>query len=259
MWAGALPRPFLFSSFPHLSISAFPHSVISAYNEGMKETTETLIPAGFITLNAVMTELGKSDSTIERLVSSGDLRSTTIPRPGRKPERVYAVEDVDRLKAAKARPANSAGAIATRPAGSAGAIARGVTADVAHDLIERLMAPKPLSVSEKLWLTIDEAAVYSGLAKADLRRLRGQGEIIARKSGGWKIQRSSLEAFARREQSVYVAECLCGAVLISHEAETRCGNCGRIVAFDFKESNEGTVKTKATADMSIAERLDERK
>jgi excisionase family DNA binding protein len=52
-----------------------------------------------------------------------------------------------------------------------------------------------VGVTEKLWLSLDEAAAYSGLSKADLYRLVQDGKLQGRKSPGWKIRRASLEAF----------------------------------------------------------------
>jgi len=42
----------------------------------------------------------------------------------------------------------------------------------------------PLTV--KLFLTLPEAARYSGLPAAYLRRLIASGELPARKAGGWR-------------------------------------------------------------------------
>jgi hypothetical protein len=41
----------------------------------------------------------------------------------------------------------------------------------------------------------------------------------------------------RRPLSVYVLPCPCGATVESHQAETRCGNCGLTLVADFRNEN----------------------
>jgi hypothetical protein len=156
--------------------------------------------------------LGKSQTTIERLVAAEELRSKLEPRPGRKPERVYHAGDIERLMN------NPTLSHATQQKTMALALP-----DTLSDSLRRLLdviaqqaaerkaeadrkaesERKPsVSISEKLWLTLGEAADYSGLARADLLKLCRTADpnslapsLTVRKSGGWKILRKSLEAF----------------------------------------------------------------
>lgn len=48
--------------------------------------------------------------------------------------------------------------------------------------------------SQKLFLTIPEAAVVSGLSQAHLRRICQKGGLGALRDRGWKIRRKDLEA-----------------------------------------------------------------
>ncbi len=49
-------------------------------------------------------------------------------------------------------------------------------------------------LSERLFLTIPEAADYSGLPQSHIRRLMGEGKLEAMKTGaGWRIRRVDLE------------------------------------------------------------------
>jgi hypothetical protein len=45
------------------------------------------------------------------------------------------------------------------------------------------------------WITLDEAVIAFGMARADLLALCRAGSLTARKAGGWRILRRSLEAF----------------------------------------------------------------
>jgi excisionase family DNA binding protein len=55
-------------------------------------------------------------------------------------------------------------------------------------------APEAASVSAKLFLTLPEAAAYTGLTKGLLRRMVAEGLLAARKDRGWKIRRVALES-----------------------------------------------------------------
>ncbi len=57
-------------------------------------------------------------------------------------------------------------------------------------------APEP--PQPKLWLSLEEAAAYSGLEARTLKRLCEEGKLVGIKEwrSGWKIRRASLEAFA---------------------------------------------------------------
>lgn len=162
------------------------------------------LPPGFVDRAAAMRELGKSDSTIERLVANGELGSRTVPRPGRRAERVYSSADIERLKEreeqrAQARPPS---ALAVRqPSESPQWQAVQAILDRIQQQQTRLLdapaAPaKPqVEIKDKLWLSLDEAVAYSGLARRDLIQMCREGKVVARKSGGWKILRKSLEVF----------------------------------------------------------------
>ena len=152
--------------------------------------------------------LEKSDTSVERLVRNGDLESKLFPTPGRRPIRYYVVESVEKFKEREerriaARPPSQFAKTVTRllkekdrPESTSLALAvPDAAVTTLRELLKPFTAPKPVAVTEKLWLSLDEAAAYSGLARADLQRLIEVGTLAARKSGGWKILRKSLEAF----------------------------------------------------------------
>jgi len=174
------------------------------------------IPPGYVTREQAMQTLEKSDTSIERLVRTGELESKLFAVPGRRPIRYYTVKSVEAFRALEerkreVRPPSVVAKrekekeqrIAERPPT---ALVSDATAATLREMIERLMAPKPITVIQKLWLSLDEAAELSGLARADLAKLcreaigqlpaSSHDTLLVRKSGGWKIQRKSLEEFA---------------------------------------------------------------
>jgi hypothetical protein len=52
----------------------------------------------WVSMIQAMKLLDRSHSTIERLAADGRLQSKLIPLPGRKPQRVFLVADIERLK-----------------------------------------------------------------------------------------------------------------------------------------------------------------
>jgi hypothetical protein len=173
------------------------------------------VPAGYLPRREALAALGISDATLDRLVKQGELRSRLAPRAGRKPERVYLAEDVEKRKREgeerrRARPP-SAIAVSSRGGRDGPFVPFDGTLTIrAMQTALRALETRPLSrpqveLKDKLWLSLDEAVAYSGLAKADLlfvcqESLQAQErtereQLIVRKSGGWKILRRSLEAF----------------------------------------------------------------
>jgi hypothetical protein len=147
--------------------------------------------------------LGKSQTTIERLVAAEELRSKLEPRPGRKPERVYHAGDIERLVnnptlSHATQQKTMALALPDTLSDSLRRLVDVIAQQADERKADRKVEPEPkpyVPLSEKLWLTLAEAAEYSGLARADLKRLIEKEKLIARESRGWKILRKSLEAF----------------------------------------------------------------
>ena len=169
---------------------------------GKANAVLTLEP-GWLTRVEALEKLGKSRSTLERLVEVGEVSTKQQEVEGRRPMTLYKTADIERIAAAPPRP----------PAAPQGSQQLALASDLGNALralLERqaapqMAAPAPVVVrlTEKLWLTLDEAVEYSGLAKSDLRELcrLNYGSVakppplVVRKSGGWKILRTSLEAF----------------------------------------------------------------
>lgn len=183
----------------------------------MNETTSeapAILPAQWITIAEATKLLGRSYKTVERLVSAGHIKTMVEPRAGRKPERLYDSQDVSRL-AERAMPrangsvAASEGAppdslaIRKRPAPPS------LPLEVLQPVVERMAGAMEQTAAAmtrafdqkpepaKLWLSLEEAAAYTGLSKSDLKRARLEGKVTALRSGrGWRYRRVSLDDFA---------------------------------------------------------------
>jgi hypothetical protein len=172
--------------------------------------------------------LGISKSTIERMVLSRKLRSKTTPRPGRKPERLYKAEDVRSIKGDKEEREQQAleslqrlsqqrkeaaderaehnvvkDAVRTTVKNLTPAGGNGFHASKFQDLLMRSLGAKggPLQAdgTTQFWLSVEEAAILSGLSPSYLMGIVETGKVAAVKGGphgAWRIQRKSLEAFA---------------------------------------------------------------
>lgn len=166
-------------------------------------TTINLLPVGseeWLTTEQTTKALGKALRTVQDLAASGKLRWKLRHRPGTKPERLYDASDVAQL-APQERPSVEKKPRAPRgskpePQGKQLALAvPEATASLLKEMVAQWHAPKPVELVHKLWLSLDEAAEYSGLARTTLLDLIGKSKLVALKSGGWKIQRKSLESF----------------------------------------------------------------
>jgi excisionase family DNA binding protein len=154
-----------------------------------------------------------SERTLERMTTAGKGPECKLrQRAGRKPEPVYNPADVDALRAAAERPHVMSALSPIGPRQPAvqeaghqdGDIPQGLA--IALGLMEGLlrMAQRPLleagrapetaaRAHDKLWLTIDEAAKYSGLSGAFLRRCVQQGKLPAVRDRAVKVRRVDLD------------------------------------------------------------------
>jgi hypothetical protein len=145
------------------------------------------------TIEQAAEQLQTSVRTLWRYKKEGAIQTKKRPRAGKKPENVCRPADIARLMPSDVQ------VMAGGPASKQITIRRPApkTWEGALERIATMMTAQTASVAigVKLWLSLDEAAEYSGLARTDLLLLCKQGKLTARKSGGWKIQRKSLEEF----------------------------------------------------------------
>ncbi len=159
--------------------------------------TPMLLTGGWLTLGEALEQLGKSQSTLERLVGSRAIASRLEPRPGRKPERLYRAEDIGKQ-------AERNGAGNTRSLATVKKLTPPVLTPSALDAVmtkwedRQQRAPVLVPIAQKLWLTVPEAAAYSGFGEGFLLGLIDRRLVRAAKHGprgSWVIQRKSLEQF----------------------------------------------------------------
>lgn len=148
-------------------------------------------------------KIGVSTKTIEQYAKDGKIQQALWRRPRGGPRvAVYAPDDVDRLAAERRdeseRPFIVPPATGLATNGNGGdAIARVRSngrdgAALLQAMIQTIQ--KASESSEKLFLTIPEAAEFSGLSEAYIRRACQTQTLAAIRDGGWKIKRSALLA-----------------------------------------------------------------
>jgi len=157
--------------------------------------------------------IGVSTKQIERWAQDGMLQTAKYKRPdGGTPIRVYHPAEVEKL--AKERNPDTEPFVVPpeKPAGNgAGAVRQPLSADRFLQLLASAMATSQTSETRlidapsetsqtclPLWLTVDQAAAYSGLPASALRFLIDKGELKARyvgvrRGGQWRICKAALE------------------------------------------------------------------
>jgi len=146
--------------------------------------------------------LGVAPRTVQRYAERGILHCTYEPGPtgGHRP--VYDREEVEKFKEqiGTTAPGQSVG----RPAGQSGRPGGGMTIEelalILGTVVTRAQPAAPqIALTDKLTLTLAEAAELSGLARGFLREaIRSRKLKGIRGAGrGFRIKRSDLETFVR--------------------------------------------------------------
>ncbi len=130
--------------------------------------------------------------TVERYAKADKIRREYRRIPGRRPLPVYNPEDIEKIRQenvpmtpAEPQPSQAL----TRkldPAAFLSALLQNVQNGNGQ--------PSKVRLSEKLYLTLNEAAEFTGLSKTLLRRKIHDGELTALRDGGFKIRREDLES-----------------------------------------------------------------
>jgi hypothetical protein len=150
----------------------------------------------WLTVEEAAAALERSERSVQRLAQSGEVQFKV--HEGR---RLYRAADLHRAKSEGVPAARVDGPIpiADQAPGKQLVLPSrilGITRKIATEVSAQLIAARQaVTAKERLWLSLDEAHDLSGLAKSDLAVLAREGKIVARKSGGWKFRRASLEAF----------------------------------------------------------------
>ena len=148
------------------------------------------------TIEEAAAQLGTSVRTMWRHAEARTVEIRKRPRPGKKPANIVNPRDLEKLMPEPyVMPTRENAGIAVRSKPSEPAW------PAALESIATILSAHrdTVTIGAKLWLSLDEAAAFSGLTTAVLRNCIAYGHMKAIKGGphgAWRIQRASLEAFA---------------------------------------------------------------
>jgi hypothetical protein len=185
----------------------------TSQNSETSENSQNSDYSTWLTKQQAADTIGVSTKTIEQFAKDGKIQQAAWRPQGRGAEKaVYHPDDVARI-AAERRPGPQAFVLpagVTPPVNGNGHQTgiRPLTpltgAPSGEDVLRLVFAaalqrltsenPETSENSQKLFLTIPEAAVVSGFSQAYLRRKCQDGWTGAIKDGAWKIRRKDLEA-----------------------------------------------------------------
>lgn len=145
--------------------------------------------------------LGISERTLDRLCAgaNGPERQTRR-RPGKRPEVVFNPDDVAARQPKQPLHVVPSGSnvVARVPGGAGAALPTGLPPEfslLALAAYERAVASAP-ELQPRPFLTLAEAADYSGLTETFLRKLVSEGKLSAVRDRSLKIRKASLDEFA---------------------------------------------------------------
>jgi hypothetical protein len=161
----------------------------------------------WLTKQQAAERIGCSTKTVEKLAQDRRIQQAAWRRPTGGPAvAVYHPDDVARI-AQERRPEASAfvlpaGPVAPNGNGARGELERASPIAPGDDVLRSIFAAalravtseKSQNLSEKLFLTLEEAATFSGLSQTCLRRLIAGGKLDAMRDRGLRIRRRDLEA-----------------------------------------------------------------
>jgi excisionase family DNA binding protein len=155
---------------------------------------------------AVAAALSITKRQVETYASQGRLGEVTYIRGRTGRQAVYGEAEVERLKLELESPDRPMGMMPRRDAGAASALIapadreRFITAlEALSKGANRRGAGFGAYISEKIILTLNDAAALTSLSKTSLRKAIKAGKLNAKKIGkGWKIKRSDLNDFAAK-------------------------------------------------------------
>lgn len=160
----------------------------------MAEAKATVLAGEWLSTEETMRELGKARRTIQEIAQRGELQWTMASRGnGMRPERLYNAADVKKLKAE----AQKMALVRREPRERVPAAMQALQLVAAVREVAQASLPA-IPLKEKLWLSLEEAEAYSGIAEPSLRELLEDGQLKALRIGPYRtlrILRKSLEAF----------------------------------------------------------------
>jgi hypothetical protein len=159
----------------------------------------TLDLSAWLTKAEAGRRLGVSERTLDRMKFRGGPERRNRQAPGRRPEVVYNPVDIERLTQPAPtvieQPHLPPQQLATRPQSGPGWDALAAN----FSTLARLFP----ATAGKLFLTVPEASLYSGLSEAFLNLAIETGVLPAVSDGEWKVRRADLDTFAADD---YIAD-----------------------------------------------------
>lgn len=153
----------------------------------MSKTPDT---STWLTKSEAAHALGVAEKTVERLSKRGQIQQAVRKRLGQASIVVFKPEDIERVKAEQDT-AETPGAFlmpAEKPQQQIAAAASMV--DMLRAAVQK---PVGVSLTDKVYLTIKEAVMLSGLPVGYLKAKMKDGSLPALKTGaGWRIKRADL-------------------------------------------------------------------
>jgi excisionase family DNA binding protein len=138
--------------------------------------------------------LGISERTLDRLAAEDKGPERRLrPRPGKKPEPVFNPDDVAEM--APKEQTHVVRFAAPSPAAEPTPVFPVTLAIAALERIADRVVPR-IPPQAKPFLTVAEAASYSGLSESYLRRMVREGRMPYVRDRGYKIRRADLDSFA---------------------------------------------------------------
>ena len=135
--------------------------------------------------------LGCSEKTVERYAKQKRIQKVLRRNPGRKAMPVFHPGDIETLRAEAVRlkpfPVDQTTTQALALPARQGAV------EMLVNLLADRVSPPATAARHKLFLSLAEAADYSGMSQGWLRQKIREGELPAIKTRGWKVRRADLE------------------------------------------------------------------
>jgi len=170
---------------------------VSAYFKGPQGGREMRGNADYstwLTIPQVIERTGFSLRTVERKLQSQAVETAKRPEPGKRPITVINPEDLPKLTAHALKPVREP-AMSTRRDMPLPVNLLTRQSDI-RDVLAALVGLR-VPLSQKLFLDRREAAEYTGLPQAEIKRLVKEGVIPSFKVSGrlWRIVRKDLERY----------------------------------------------------------------
>ena len=138
--------------------------------------------------------LNVAEKTIERLAKRGDIQQATRKRPGAASVVVFHPGDIEKVRQEQEAAAKPGAFLVPAEKGGSVELTQQSRVSPLDQLVTLLQRPaSSVALTDKLYLTLKEAAALSGLPVSYIQAAMKEGKITAIKTGaGWRIKRETL-------------------------------------------------------------------